>query len=117
MLVLGAGLQCTAHVIQAIAGPFPLFVSAYFFAGLGLSFQHAHCNAYVGLLDDRTKMGFLQAAYGVGAFAAPLVAVHFVAQSGSLWSFHYLTSIALAALNVAALAGVFRLRRLDGKSH
>ncbi|KAG9074559.1 hypothetical protein FRC06_010606 [Ceratobasidium sp. 370] len=83
-------------------------------AGLnGISLQDAQANGFVAALPNNAsaKMGFLHAAYGAGAFVAPLVATQFAQLPR--WSFHYLTSLGLAVINAIALLVVFRLRPQD----
>jgi fucose permease len=50
---------------------------------------------------------------GAGALAAPLVATQFAQRSR--WSFHYLTSVAVATLNTALLICVFKFKTQDGE--
>jgi MFS family permease len=63
------------------------------------------------------KMGFLHAAYGLGAFSSPLIATQFAALPGHRqWASHYLVSLGIAVLDVILLILVFRGRAQDGKS-
>lgn len=62
------------------------------------------------------KMGFLHAAYGLGAFSSPLIATQFAALPGHRrWASHYLFSLGIAVLNVILLILVFRGRVQDGR--
>ncbi|KAG8895850.1 hypothetical protein FRC00_006805 [Tulasnella sp. 408] len=56
-------------------------------------------------------MGLLHAAYGLGAFAAPLVSTQFAQMKR--WSFHYLISMGVALASLALAVGVFKLKRQD----
>lgn len=51
---------------------------------------------------------------GAGALVAPLVSTQFAQLRR--WSFHYLVSLGITALNTVFLAVVFRARRQDGAS-
>src|ERR1700712_1762482 len=106
-----------AYALQSAALPFPVFVLAYAINGVGMAASIAQANGYVAALRDNkeTKMGILQAAYGAGAFVAPLVSTQF-AQMERHWSFHYLCSLGLATLNTVSLAAVFRMKSHNGVS-
>ncbi|KAF7360156.1 MFS domain-containing protein [Mycena venus] len=56
-------------------------------------------------------MGYVQAAYGAGIFAAPLVSTQFAQLQH--WSFHYLVSLGLAISNILILFLVFRGKTQD----
>ncbi|ESK84146.1 mfs transporter [Moniliophthora roreri MCA 2997] len=113
VMVLGSIFQLIAYIIQSPAPPFPVLVMSFFFAGLGLSFQNAQGNGFVGSLqkNQSMKLMVLHASYGLGAFCSPLVATYF---SGVRhWSFHYLISAGIAVSNTAVLIAVFRFRTQD----
>lgn len=79
-----------------------------------VSLQDAQANGYVASMKNspETKMGILHAAYGVGAFAAPLAATQFAQMER--WSFHFLVSLGIALINTFALVGVFKGRNQTG---
>ena len=58
-------------------------------------------------------MSILHGIYGVGAFASPLVATQF-SHMGNGWSFHFLTSLGVGLVNLAALVWISRFRTQDG---
>ncbi|KAF9495023.1 MFS general substrate transporter [Pleurotus eryngii] len=113
VIVLGSILQVIAYALQAPALPFPVFVIAYVINGVGIAMQDAQANGYVASIKENaeTKMGILHATYGLGAFAAPLVATQFA--QIDRWSFHYLVSLGVALSNAVALAMVFRFKGQD----
>ncbi|PPQ65344.1 hypothetical protein CVT26_000057 [Gymnopilus dilepis] len=115
-IVFGSLCQIVAYAIQAGAPPFPVFVLAYTINGVGLALQDAQANGFVATLKDHpeSKMGVLHAAYGLGAFASPLVATQFAQLPR--WSFHYLASLGIAVSNTIILISVFKLQRQDGKT-
>ncbi|KAI0783171.1 MFS general substrate transporter [Abortiporus biennis] len=113
ILVLGAALQTISYIMNAPAGPFPIMCTAFCIAGFGISFQNAAANGFVGSLkaNASTNLSFLHAAYGLGAFTAPLAATHFATTRH--WSFHYLISAGLSLINTILMIAVFRFRYQD----
>ncbi|KAF9528651.1 MFS general substrate transporter [Crepidotus variabilis] len=113
VIFFGSLCQVVAYAIQCSAPPFPAFVLAYSINGIGIALQDAQANGFVATLKNNpeTKMGVLHAAYGLGAFAAPLVATQFAGLPR--WSFHFLTSLGLAVSNSILLILVFKLKRQD----
>lgn len=109
-LVIGAILQVITYAVQSAAPPFPAFVTINVLNGIGLALQDAQANGFVGSLSEKaeSKMGILHAAYGLGAFASPLVATQFSPMRR--WSFHYLVSLGLALSNTLLSIIVFRFR-------
>jgi hypothetical protein len=114
---------------------------AYALNGFGLSLQDAQANGFVANYKDNAaaKMGILHAAYGksrytycvhrvsttgllhcvnslgAGALTSPLIATQFAQLHR--WSFHYLTSLAVAMLNTVLLVCIFKFKTQDGKCH
>jgi fucose permease len=111
IIVIGCTLQTIAYAIQSAAPPFPLFVIAFAINGAGLAVQDAQANGYVAAWNDNNKMGVLHAAYGLGAFCAPLVSTQF--SQLEKWSFHFLVSLGIALSNIIVLAIVFRFKDQD----
>ncbi|KAH9478785.1 Bypass of stop codon protein 6 [Psilocybe cubensis] len=109
-VALGSVFQIVAYSIQCSAPPFPLFVIAYAINGVGVALQDAQANGFVATLSNNpeSKMGILHAAYGLGAFAAPLVATQFAHLPR--WSFHFLVSLGLSVLNTICLVAIFRFK-------
>ncbi|TFL07866.1 major facilitator superfamily domain-containing protein [Pterulicium gracile] len=111
VLVLACCLQVVAYAIMSSAPPFPLFVIAFAINGVALALHNAQSNGYVATLNDHTKMGILHAAYGLGAFSAPLVATQF--SQMERWSFHFLASLGIT-LSVAVVDTlVFKFKSQD----
>ncbi|KAJ7921499.1 major facilitator superfamily domain-containing protein [Mycena leptocephala] len=108
-----SSMQVIAYTLQAAALPFPVFVLASVINGAGLAIQDAQANGYVAGLanNSETKMGYVQAAYGAGALVAPLVSTQFAQMRH--WSFHYLVSLGVTALNTIFLGLVFRAKTQD----
>ncbi|KAG8710478.1 hypothetical protein FRC09_000122 [Ceratobasidium sp. 395] len=113
VILLGGLLQVVAYCLLSPALPFPVMCIAYALNGFGIALQDAQANGFVAALPNNAsaKMGFLHAAYGAGAFVAPLVATQFAQLPR--WSFHYLTSLVLAIANAVVLLVVFKLRSQD----
>ncbi|THV01924.1 MFS general substrate transporter [Dendrothele bispora CBS 962.96] len=112
-MVIGASFNIATYAIQSSAPPFPVLILSFCFAGFGSALQGAQGNGFVGSIkkNKATKLMLLHAAYGLGAFASPFLATHFAVQSH--WSFHYLSSLAIAVINVILQLVVFRLKRQE----
>jgi len=113
MLVVGPLFRIAAFLVQSLKLPFPIFALSFGLGGIGKIFQDVSANGFIATLqkDSEYKMGFIHAAYGVGALAAPLSATYF-AQS-TYWSCHFFVSLSLAVWNMVILAGVFRFQPQD----
>ncbi|KAJ6557905.1 major facilitator superfamily domain-containing protein [Mycena capillaripes] len=98
---------------KAAALPFPVFALSCFLNGIGVSILDAQANGYVASFtrNPEAKMGYTQAAYGAGIFAAPLVSTQFAQLEH--WSFHYLVSLGLTLSNILILFLVFRGKKQD----
>ncbi|KAH9942152.1 MFS general substrate transporter [Epithele typhae] len=113
VMVVGAVCQIVGYCLAAPAPPFPVFVLAHLFNGLGISLQLSGSNSFVSSYRQNvsTRLALLHSIYGAGALAAPLVATQFSQMTH--WSFHYLISLAMAVVNITLLAAVFRLKTHD----
>ncbi|TFK84381.1 MFS general substrate transporter [Polyporus arcularius HHB13444] len=113
VMLFGSVLQVAAYAMLFPSGPFPLMCAGFSMIGFALALQSAHCNGYVAASKENVpaKIGYLHASYGCGALISPLVATQFSKQSH--WSYHYLISAGLYALNSVLLWVVFRGRRQD----
>ncbi|KIP04714.1 hypothetical protein PHLGIDRAFT_31215 [Phlebiopsis gigantea 11061_1 CR5-6] len=119
VIVLGAGGQVCAYAMMAPGGPFPLMCLAFGCVGFAQALQTSNGNGYVGSLKDpSTKLGILHAAYdgvharvGLGAFTAPLSATQFAKEQR--WSFHYLISLGIAALDAVFLSAALRFKNQE----
>lgn len=108
--LLGATCQLCAHALQFWKPPFPVFVLSYFFAGLGIGFQDAQANAFVGGIGNSHRwLGVLHAIYGVGALVTPLVATN-IASRTDHWERFYCFPFGLAVLNIVFILWGFRGR-------
>ncbi|KAJ7032040.1 MFS general substrate transporter [Mycena alexandri] len=113
LLLFGPVFQIIGYSLQAAALPFPVFGLACFLNGIGVSILDAQANGYVAAFsrNPEAKMGYVQAAYGAGIFAAPLVSTQFAQLQH--WSFHYLVSLGLTLSNMGILFVVFRGKTQD----
>ncbi|EIN13101.1 MFS general substrate transporter [Punctularia strigosozonata HHB-11173 SS5] len=111
-MFLGASSTTIAYAIQAPAPSFPVLAAAYVISGFGLSILNASANGFVGSLKEHvsTKLSFIHASYGIGAFAAPLAATHFASQRR--WSFHFLVSLGISVIALTLVGVVYRFRTL-----
>lgn len=114
-MFLGSLFQVVAFSMQSLQPPFPFLIIAYFFNGFGAGLQNAQANGMVASLPTTpgTKMGFLHAMYGVGAFAAPLVGTQF--SKNKRWAFYFLVSLGFGILNSITIGVVFRFNTQDGR--
>ncbi|TRM59074.1 major facilitator superfamily domain-containing protein [Schizophyllum amplum] len=111
-IVFGAIFQLMGYVLMAPHPPFPGIVVAYGLTGFGMSYMNAQGNGFTSRLPNApTKLGFLHASYGLGAFTAPFSATYF--STAPNWTYHYFVSISFAAINIVLLAVVFRGRRQE----
>ncbi|KAJ7185841.1 MFS general substrate transporter [Mycena filopes] len=113
LLLFGPLFQVIGYSLQAAALPFPVFAVSCFLNGIGVSILDAQANGYVAGFSrsPEAKMGYVQAAYGAGIFAAPLVSTQFAQLEH--WSFHYLVSLGLTLSNILILFLVFRGKTQD----
>ncbi|KAI0074463.1 MFS general substrate transporter [Panus rudis PR-1116 ss-1] len=113
VMVLGSSAQLIGYAIDASAPPFPALCLGYCINGFGLALQDAGANGYVACYEKNAaaRMGILHAVYGLGALAAPLVSTQF--SQLPRWSFHFLVSVGVAAINTIGLIAVFRFKTQD----
>ena len=116
-----------AYCLMCWGPPFPLFLIAYLFNGFGLGLQ-VRTQIHAGLADGQdsqvnsmtarlpnanTKMFLLHAFYGFGATISPLVATEFVKREADRVYLYFAVSLGFAAVTVALLLVVFRLKTED----
>ncbi|KAK7676661.1 hypothetical protein QCA50_020405 [Cerrena zonata] len=111
VMVIASTVQMIGYTLNSVAPSFPVFAFAYFLGGLGIAIQDAGSSGYVSSLKSSSRMGLLQALYGLGAFAAPLVSTQFAQITH--WSYHYLVSLGLSVVNTMLLILVFRFKRQE----
>ncbi|KAJ7628808.1 MFS general substrate transporter [Roridomyces roridus] len=113
LLLLGPVCQLIGYSLQAAALPFPVFCLACALNGVGVSIIDAQGNGYASSFarNAEARLGYVQAAYGAGIFAAPLVSTQFAQMQH--WSFHYLVSLGITLLNMLVQFAVFRARTQD----
>ncbi|KAF8544546.1 major facilitator superfamily domain-containing protein [Trichophaea hybrida] len=108
VMLLGSILQMLAHALQLWKPPFPLFVITYFLAGVGIAYQDAQANSFVGGVNDAHRwLGVLHALYGAGALVSPLIVTN-IASRTPYWNYFYFILLGIAAVNVGIIAWVFR---------
>ncbi|KAJ7080965.1 MFS general substrate transporter [Mycena belliarum] len=113
LLIFGPLFQVVGYSIQAAALPFPVYVFACVLSAIGSSILDAQANGYVASVwrNPESRMGYTQAAYGAGIFAAPLISTQFAQLQH--WSFHYLVSLGITLSNILLLFLVFRGKPQD----
>ncbi|KAL5485314.1 hypothetical protein ACEPAI_7956 [Sanghuangporus weigelae] len=110
-IAIGAAGQIIGYSILIPAFPFPVTILAYTLYGFARMMENSQVNAFVVGLNDPSKMGILQTAYGVGALASPFVATRFA--TTRLWNFYYLTPLGLNISVVIFLLFTFRLKTIN----
>ncbi|KAB8077882.1 major facilitator superfamily domain-containing protein [Aspergillus leporis] len=107
-LVLGATIQCLGYALMFWHPPYPLFMAAFFFTGMGVAFQDAQSNAFtITVKNPHRWLGILHAIYGVGTIIAPLIA-NTIASRTPAWHHYYLITFCVGIINVLILAWTFR---------
>ena len=107
VLVVGACSQLLAYALILWKPPFPLFVIAFFFSGLGVAFQDAQANTFAaGVNNAHWYLGLLHAVYGAGALVAPLVAT-VIATKTPYWHYYYVLMLGVTAVDVGLLTYTF----------
>lgn len=116
--VAATTLQLGSYIILACTPPFPVIVMCYALNGFSVAFQDAVANSDTASMDNAPKwLGYLHGFYGVGAFAAPLIATAILSSQDDIRSpikpahapfrFFYVTSVGLAAINVGLNVWVY----------
>lgn len=107
-LVVGAAVQSFGYALMFWKPPFPLFLVAFYFTGMGVAFQDAQSNTFaITVKNSHRWLGILHAVYGVGTVICPLIA-NTIAARTPYWHFYYLMTFCLGIFNTSLLAWTFR---------
>ncbi|KAE8382208.1 major facilitator superfamily domain-containing protein [Aspergillus bertholletiae] len=107
-LLLGATVQCFGYALMFWHPPYPLFMAAFFFTGMGVAFQDAQANAFTITVKNAHRwLGVLHAVFGVGTMIAPLIA-NTIASRTPEWHHYYLFVFCMGIVNISLLAWTFR---------
>ncbi|OGM50861.1 MFS transporter [Aspergillus bombycis] len=107
-LLLGATVQCFGYALMFWHPPYPLFMAAFFFTGMGVAFQDAQANAFTITVKNAHRwLGILHAVYGLGTIIAPLIA-NTIASRTPEWHHYYLIVFCVGVVNILLLAWTFR---------
>ncbi|KAE8351399.1 major facilitator superfamily domain-containing protein [Aspergillus coremiiformis] len=107
-VVLGAAIQCLGNALIFGHPPYPLFMAAFFFTGMGIAFQNAQANAFIITVKNaHWWLGILHAIYGAGTIIAPLIANTIASQTPE-WHRYYLITSCVGVVNTLLLAWTFR---------
>ncbi|KAB8266259.1 major facilitator superfamily domain-containing protein [Aspergillus pseudonomiae] len=107
-LLLGATVQCLGYALMFWHPPYPLFMAAFFFTGMGVAFQDAQANAFTITVKNAHRwLGILHAVYGLGTIIAPLIA-NTIASRTPEWHHYYLIVFCVGVVNILLLAWTFR---------
>ncbi|KAE8145748.1 major facilitator superfamily domain-containing protein [Aspergillus avenaceus] len=107
-LVLGAISQCLGYALMFWGPPYPLFMAAFFFTGMGVAFQDAQANAFtITVKNSHRWLGILHAVYGLGTIIAPLIA-NTIASRTPYWHQYYIITFGVGVFNILLLSWTFR---------
>ncbi|KAL2815801.1 major facilitator superfamily domain-containing protein [Aspergillus cavernicola] len=106
--LLGSGCHIIAYVCCAQHPPYPVLVLLSVLAGLGNGLLDAAWNAWIGVMEDSSRlMGLLHGFYGLGAALAPLTATSLIATRGWHWYNYYYLMAGGALIEILTLAPAF----------
>ncbi|KAI1351726.1 major facilitator superfamily domain-containing protein [Xylaria sp. FL0043] len=113
LLFVGAILQLIAQALRPWS-PLAVFCVSFLFQSLGMAYQDAHSNTFVGNLKNvpHRWLSFIHACYALGTFIGPLIATAIANSPNSLaidgWKRVYFVLIGVSVLNVAGVMVAFR---------
>ncbi|KAH8083215.1 MFS general substrate transporter [Filobasidium floriforme] len=114
VVLIGGGFQTLSFALNCWLPPYPLFVVAMFFNGVGTSLQDAQANSLTNRFRrPDVKMALIHAAYGLGATCSPFVSTLFVEHYPQRFYFYFLVSLALTIVNNVWCVLVYRFRTAD----
>ena len=97
-----------AYIIISQHPPYPLLIIAFMVAGFGNGLEDAAWNAWIGAMENANEvLGFLHAAYGLGATIAPLVATALITKARTQWYVWYYIMLATAVFELATSLSSF----------
>ncbi|KAH7873917.1 major facilitator superfamily domain-containing protein [Lentinula edodes] len=105
-LILASISNIIGSAIIVSAPPFPVFVIALFFIGIGACIYDASFAAYTAHFDEGPAMSLLFAAFGFGALIAPLVVVAML-ENDVPWNMYYYVPLGISILNAPLLWIIF----------
>ncbi|OJJ32053.1 hypothetical protein ASPWEDRAFT_44076 [Aspergillus wentii DTO 134E9] len=107
-LVIGAIIQTFGYALMFWKPPFPLYMVAFYFTGMGVALQDAQSNTFaITVKNPHRWLAVLHALYGVGTILAPLIA-NTIAGRTPYWHYYYLVTFCLGLINVSLLLFTFR---------
>ncbi|KAJ4474262.1 major facilitator superfamily domain-containing protein [Lentinula aciculospora] len=101
-LVIASIVNIIGSAMIVASPPFPVFIVALFFIGIGACIYDASFAAYTAHFDEGPAMSLLFAAFGVGALIAPLVVVAML-DNNIPWSIYYYVPMGISILNIPLL--------------
>ncbi|KAJ3804694.1 hypothetical protein F5876DRAFT_70420 [Lentinula aff. lateritia] len=105
-LILASISNIIGSAIIVSAPPFPIFVIALFFIGIGACIYDASFAAYTAHFDEGPAMSLLFLAFGFCALIAPLVVVAML-ENDVPWNTYYYVPLGILMLNVPLLWIIF----------
>lgn len=111
VLMMGTCSMTVAYLTVSFVPPYPIFILAYVFSGIGFGSLDACLNAWMGgLVDSNQLLGILHGCYGVGCMISPPLITHLVVREHNPWQWHsyYLVLALIAACCFTLLTVIFR---------
>ncbi|GAO49481.1 hypothetical protein G7K_3631-t1 [Saitoella complicata NRRL Y-17804] len=109
----GVGLQFLTYALICWRPPYPLFIIAFCFAGIGFALMLAQVNVFhAALQNSTTLLGYLHGGYGLGATIAPLIATQMVTR-GVPWNYYFYIMVGVTAMSMVFILWAFKPRPED----
>ena len=92
VVALASSFRVAGYIILSQHPPYGAMVVAFVFTAFGNGIEDGAWNAWIGNLQHANEvLGFLHAAYGLGALLSPLIATAMITRAGlPFWSFFYI---------------------------
>ncbi|KAF2008174.1 MFS general substrate transporter [Amniculicola lignicola CBS 123094] len=111
ILLIGAVLQLTSHLLRFWTPPFGLYVITFLIQAAGMAYQDSHSNTFVASIKGAHRwLGFIHAMYALGCLVSPFVATAIASKVGDRWPLFYLFLVGIGVVNIAAVLVAFRDR-------
>jgi len=107
--IIAPAAKIVAFVVTCNHPPYPVLPVILILSGLGTGLEDGAWNAWIGNMENANEMlGFLHAAYGLGAAMGPLIATAMVTKGHLDWYYFYYLMLGLSCLELLVLPLTFR---------
>ena len=105
---IAPGVRIIAYVIISQHPPYPALVIAFILAGFSNGLEDAAWNAWMGIMQNANEiLGFLHAAFGLGATLGPLIATTMVTKAHLGWYTFYYIMVGVSCIEIFAAVAAF----------